>query len=58
MAGNCGAAYTDAEIWFLIKIIRELEPISCQQWEIVADRHAEEWGDKNRTADSLEKKFR
>jgi hypothetical protein len=58
MAGNHGAAYTDAEICSLYEIMRELEPISGQQWEIVAERHAEEWGDRNRIPESLKKKFR
>ena len=58
MAGNGGAAYTDAEIRSLIELIRQLEPISGQQWDIVVEGHAEEWGDRNRTAESLKKKFR
>ena len=53
MAESRSLSYSDNEVRHFLDIMRELKPISGQQWEIVAERHAEEYSHKNHTADKV-----
>ena len=52
-----GAGYTRAEVDSLLSILEELLPISAEEWEEVSRRHADNFGDLDRSRESLKRKY-
>ncbi len=55
--GNQGPAFTEAEINNFLEILGEVIPIGPLEWGVVAERHRELFGTKNRDVTSLRHKF-
>jgi len=55
--GNQGPAFTEAKIINFLEIMGEVVPIGPLEWGVVAERHHELFGAKNRNVTSLWHKF-
>ena len=55
--GKRGAKFTTAELEHLLSIVEEILPIGAPEWERVWDRHDSAFRAKERTPESLKRKF-
>ena len=55
--GKRGAKFTTAELEHLLDIVEEILPIGASKWERVWERHAVDFHAKERTPESLKRKF-
>ena len=55
--GSGGSGIHCKEIDYLLDLIEKIQPLCRDEWEMVAAEHKKEFGDKQRTTDSLKKKF-
>ena len=55
--GKRGAKFTTAELEHLLDIVEEILPIGASEWERVWERHDVDFHAKERTPESLKRKF-